>query len=411
MRAASVAFSSAAVGEEVLRRARATNSSSPLTPQRDGEARASGRGSPAESFGRRAAIAFSAGVVELGGLSFGQPLASRRRPRRATCGSASRSRASDRADRVRAAAAGVVLGDAGHDRKRSSRRRSRDPLRARSPRGSRRACRGRGDGRPASSSPRGRPGRLRLASMRVDAGCSGPSSRSRPSARRPAGARREPDLRVRVVEQAGRASVGRAAARRAATRTALRRTPADGCFRAAATVDAPSCLELAASRPRPVQRPQRVDRRRRSGRSRRPTCPRSASTRSDATSSLPRSTSSRWACSRQNMLSFLSASTSSSGVVLRQRRTARDGFAVLGDDAVDAAVRLVAQGGLVGGPLAGLEPCGRRVVLDDEVVPVDHPHVPVRADLGHDRRGPLVVAGHEVPGVVRAEVACRRGLS
>ena len=77
---------------------------------------------------------------------------------------------------------------------------------------------------------------------------------------------------------------------------------------------------------------------------------------------------------------------------------------VLGDDAVDAAVGLVAQRRLVRGALARLVPLGRRVVLNDEVVPVDGPDLPVGADLGQDRRGPLIVARHEVPGVVRAEV-------
>ena len=41
--------------------------------------------------------------------------------------------------------------------------------------------------------------------------------------------------------------------------------------------------------------------------------------------------------------------------------------------------------GLVGGALAGLEAGRRRVVLDDVVVPVDHPDVAVGPDLGHDR--------------------------
>ncbi|CAA9388778.1 MAG: hypothetical protein AVDCRST_MAG64-1080 [uncultured Phycisphaerae bacterium] len=40
-------------------------------------------------------------------------------------------------------------------------------------------------------------------------------------------------------------------------------------------------------------------------------------------------------------------------------------------------------------------------MLDDVVVPVDHPHLPVRPDLGRDRAGPLVGAGQQagvVPG-------------
>ena len=86
-------------------------------------------------------------------------------------------------------------------------------------------------------------------------------------------------------------------------------------------------------------------------------------------------------------------------VVLRQPRP-RARRAVLRDDAIDPPVRLVTQGGLVRRALARLVPLGRRVVLDDEVVPVDHPDLPVGADLGQDRRGPPVVAGNEVPGVV-----------
>ena len=59
---------------------------------------------------------------------------------------------------------------------------------------------------------------------------------------------------------------------------------------------------------------------------------------------------------------------------------------------IDAAVPAVAQIGHVRVARAVLEPRRRRVVLDDEVVPVEDPDVPVRPDLGHDRGGPLVVA-------------------
>ncbi len=61
----------------------------------------------------------------------------------------------------------------------------------------------------------------------------------------------------------------------------------------------------------------------------------------------------------------------------------RRGAALLVDHAVDAAVRLVAQGGLVGVPLAGLEADGRGVVLDDVVVPVERPR---RRRRGRSRR-------------------------
>ena len=71
------------------------------------------------------------------------------------------------------------------------------------------------------------------------------------------------------------------------------------------------------------------------------------------------------------------------------------------DDPVDPSMRLVPQRRLVRIAAAVLESLRRRVVLDDVVVPVDHPHVAVRPDLGHDRRGPLVVAGEQVPRVLR----------
>ena len=68
------------------------------------------------------------------------------------------------------------------------------------------------------------------------------------------------------------------------------------------------------------------------------------------------------------------------------------------DDPEDPAVALVAQGGFVGVPLAVLEAGRRGIVLDDVVVPIDHPHLAVRAHLGGDRRRPFVVAGEEIPG-------------
>ena len=42
-------------------------------------------------------------------------------------------------------------------------------------------------------------------------------------------------------------------------------------------------------------------------------------------------------------------------------------------------------------------------MLDDVVVPVDDPDVAVGADLGRDRRGPLVVAGEQVPALYAAK--------
>ena len=93
------------------------------------------------------------------------------------------------------------------------------------------------------------------------------------------------------------------------------------------------------------------------------------------------------------------------GGVGRIERRRLGGGRPLVDDPVDPPVGLVAQRGLVGGPLAGLEPARRGVVLDDVVVPVDDPDVAVGADLGRDRRGPFVVAGQQVPAVVGDDVA------
>ena len=72
---------------------------------------------------------------------------------------------------------------------------------------------------------------------------------------------------------------------------------------------------------------------------------------------------------------------------------------VLIDDPVDAAVLPVAEGIFVGvaRPRLIVRRCG--VVLDDGIVPVDHPEGTIRADLGLDRREPRVPARHEVPRV------------
>ncbi len=89
----------------------------------------------------------------------------------------------------------------------------------------------------------------------------------------------------------------------------------------------------------------------------------------------------------------------------RVERRWRCGLRVLVRDPVDPPVDLVAQRRLVGVPRAGLEPARRRVVLDDVVVPVDHPDVAVGSHLRRDRRGPLVVARQQVPAVVLHDVA------
>ncbi len=73
------------------------------------------------------------------------------------------------------------------------------------------------------------------------------------------------------------------------------------------------------------------------------------------------------------------------------------------DDPIDATVLLVSQVGHVGVSGTGLETAWRRIVLDDVVVPVDHPDISVGTDFGHDRRRPLVVAGEQVRGAAGLE--------
>ena len=70
-------------------------------------------------------------------------------------------------------------------------------------------------------------------------------------------------------------------------------------------------------------------------------------------------------------------------------------------DPIDPAVAFVAERRLVGVALAVLEPVRRRVVLDDVVVPIEHPHGAVRSDLRHDGRAPFVRAGEEALFVPR----------
>ncbi len=118
-----------------------------------------------------------------------------------------------------------------------------------------------------------------------------------------------------------------------------------------------------------------------------------SSIRAGTTSFLPRSTRSRWAWSRQNMLSFFERGDQPLGVLRVEGEGRGLDVGPDGDDPVDPAVGLVAERGLVGVPLAGPESPGRGVVLDDEAVPVADPDRAVGADLGGDGRGPLVVAG------------------
>ena len=68
------------------------------------------------------------------------------------------------------------------------------------------------------------------------------------------------------------------------------------------------------------------------------------------------------------------------------------------DDAENPAMALVAKRRLVGVPLTVLKAGRRGIVLNDVVVPIDHPHLAIRAHLGGDRRRPFVVAGEQIPG-------------
>ena len=125
--------------------------------------------------------------------------------------------------------------------------------------------------------------------------------------------------------------------------------------------------------------------------------------RAGAASAILLSTSRRWAVRLQNWLPLSSAATSSGDFAL-----ARDLIGaprtILPNDAVDAAVGLVAKIvlGLIRaarsgrGLDAGALDVRRRVVLDDEAIEVDHPDGSVRADIGEDRRHPFVRAGEEI---------------
>ena len=106
--------------------------------------------------------------------------------------------------------------------------------------------------------------------------------------------------------------------------------------------------------------------------------------------------------SRHNMLSEASASSRPAVSFIDSDRFGA-GCRVLVGDAVDAAALTIAQRRLVGVAGAVAEPVRRRVVLDDEVVPVGEPHRAVRPDLRVDRREPFLGAGGEVPAVARHE--------
>ncbi len=77
-------------------------------------------------------------------------------------------------------------------------------------------------------------------------------------------------------------------------------------------------------------------------------------------------------------------------------------------DPIDPAVRLVAEVGRRKLPPPRLESGRGRIVLDDIVVPVDHPDLAVGTTSGHGRGGPLVVAGEQVHRIGGMEVASSR---
>ena len=66
---------------------------------------------------------------------------------------------------------------------------------------------------------------------------------------------------------------------------------------------------------------------------------------------------------------------------------------------------LIAQICFVRVPFACFEANRSRIVLNDEVVPVDDPHVSIGANLSHDRARPLVVTGQQVPRILRSETS------
>ena len=84
------------------------------------------------------------------------------------------------------------------------------------------------------------------------------------------------------------------------------------------------------------------------------------------------------------------------GALRRRRR-------VLVGHPVEASAPVIAQRRLVGVARAVAEARRRRVVLDDEVVPVREPHGAVGADLRVHGREPLLGARREVPSVARHE--------
>ena len=83
-------------------------------------------------------------------------------------------------------------------------------------------------------------------------------------------------------------------------------------------------------------------------------------------------------------------------------------FAILIDQPIHTAVALVAMIGRIGTARTTFKTLGNGVVLNDDVVPVDHPDLPIGADGRRDRGGPLIIAGEQVELIDRHEPAAAR---
>src|SRR5205814_10492552 len=79
-------------------------------------------------------------------------------------------------------------------------------------------------------------------------------------------------------------------------------------------------------------------------------------------------------------------------------------FGGYGGNAINVSVRFVAQRGFVGVPFSASKPSRCGIVLNDIVIPINHPNGAIGPYLGADRCGPFVIAGGEIRGVMRREV-------
>ena len=314
-RAASGFVSSRAVGQEAPRRSRRSAGSSAFEPQRLGQARRAGPGRRAESLGSRR----DQGLLgRRRRASPACPWASPRPGRRRRVGDAPGRRPSSAASRTSTesagAAPGVVLGDPAGDRER--------PV----------------GGAGLSNLPGGERLEERPRSLAAAAAVAASASQRSPStspATRAVGDRRRPPSADGGSSARARKAASRTWGSGSSSEPAARigRPTARRAGRTCSGVP-PDARPTGASGPRRPPRPRRRPRRRArrgrarsrgrgsppgSGRSRRPTGRSTSATRAGTTSVLPRSTSSRWACSRQNMLSFFRAAT--------QRRPGRSGRA------------------------------------------------------------------------------------